>query len=460
MQARRRLPIQANWLDRQIHTELLRLAVPTIIATLAVPLLGIVDTAVLGRLPDVSHLGAAAAAGTILNSIFWIFGFLRMGTTALVAQAAGQHDHQGAVRLLFQSVAIGAALGALLVLAQDAIRWVGFFLIGASPEVTVLAKQYFSIRIYEAPVFLMSLGTMGYLRGRGDAFTPMLVTIGVNLVNLAGDLLLVPGWWGLPSLGVQGAAWASLAAQWAGGIGLALVVWPRVRGHVDRRWLSHWRELPWMRFLQVQRDLFVRTMLLVITLGAVTALAARLRDPYELAAHAILLQLWSLVSYGVDGFAYATETTVGMWLGRGEPARARASAGAALAWGVGTGCLFALAYLAGVDTIARFFTTDRLVQEIIQRLVVVVAVSQPVNALAYVFDGILIGATDTLYLRRAMLLSAAAFFVTAAAGWTAWGLSLALIWWSAVVFMTMRALTLAVRYVGTAWSSHPNQRPE
>ena len=214
-----------------------------------------------------------------------------------------------------------------------------------------------------------------------------------------------------------------------------------------------WRELPWGRFLKVQRDLFIRTILLVLTLGAVTALAARLQLPHELAAHAILLQLWSLVSYAVDGFAYATETTVGMWLGRGNEARAQASAGAALLWGVGAGTLFAIAYIVGVDAIARVFTTDARVQEIIRDLVWVIALSQPVNALAYIFDGILIGATDTSYLSRAMFLSSVVFTLVVALGWSVWGLSLALVWWSAVAFMAMRAVTLALRLRTSAWTT-------
>lgn len=442
---------RALWLSREIHGELVRLAVPTIVSTLAVPLLGVADTAILGRLPDVTHLAAAAAANTILNAVFWIFGFLRMGTTALVAQASGQGDPRESARLLFQASAVGGALGLLLVAGRGPMGWIGFHLVGAAPEVTALAKEYYAIRIFEAPVFLIGLGITGYLRGRGDAITPMLFTLGVNLVNIAGDLLLVPGWWGLPSLGVRGAAWASLIAQWTGGVGLVLAVWPRVRRHVSREWLSGWRRLPWGRFLRVQQDLFFRTLFLVVTMAAITALAARLQDPHELAAHAVLLQLWSLVSYAVDGFAYATETTVGTWLGRGRPQAARASAQAALLWGVGIGILFALVYRAGVDTIARFFTTDPRVQQILHELVVVIAVSQPVNALAYIFDGILIGATDTRFLRRAMLTSSAAFFAAVAAGWAVWGLSLAVIWWSAVVFMAARSLTLAVRFRSPAW---------
>lgn len=441
-----------KWLQRDVHAELIKLSIPTVISTLAVPMLGIVDTAVLGRLPDVVHLGAAATATTILNSIFWVFGFLRMGTTALVGQAIGAGDEGRAARVFFQAVVIGAAVGLGLVALQGVIGWGGLRLMGAAPDVTALAKEYFAIRIFEAPVFVMTLAAMGYLRGRGDALTPMVVTIGVNVINAVGDIILVPGAWGLPSLGVKGAAWASLVAQWSGGMALALVIWPKVRSHIRREWLSRWRELPWGRFLQVQRDLFVRTILLTVTLGAVTALAARLHLAHELAAHAILLQLWSLVSYGVDGFAYATETTVAMWLGCGDEGRARASAGAALLWGVSTGVLFAVVYVAGVDPIARIFTTDAHVQRIIREMVWVVAISQPINALAYIFDGILIGATDTRYLMRAMLISSLTFVLVVSAGWVLSGLSLALIWWSAVVFMAMRALTLAVRYRSSSWS--------
>src|SRR5690606_3630153 len=149
----------------------------------------------------------------------------------------------------------------------------------------------------------------------------------------------------------------------------------RVRRHVSREWLSGWRRLPWGRFLRVQQDLFFRTLFLVVTMAAITALAARLQDPHELAAHAVLLQLWSLVSYAVDGFAYAKVDSVGAWLGRGRPQAARASAQAALLWRVGSCILFALVYRAGGDTIARFFTSEPRVQLILHELVVVIAVS-------------------------------------------------------------------------------------
>lgn len=440
------------WLSKDIHAELLQLSVPTIISTLAIPLIGIVDTAVLGRLPDVTPLAGATAAGVILNVVFQMFFFLRMGTTALVAQRWGAEDRHGATRVLFQSLVIAALLGLGLIVLQRPISFIGFHLVGAPTKVTALGEAYFSIRIYEAPFYLMTLAMTAAMRGQGDALVPMYILIGVNIVNIVGDLLLVPGTFGLPSYGVVGAAWASLAAQAAGWIAATMIGWRRVRPHWNWSWFRQWRELAWRRFFAVQSHLLVRTLALVLTLAAVTALVARLQSETILAAHAILMQLWQLVSYGVDGFAYATETTVGSWLGRGDRVRARASGIAALIWGVGVGVLFAVAYYFAVEDIAGFFTHDRDVIAIVTNLAWAIALSQPINAFAYVFDGILIGATDTRYLRNAMLLSTAVFVVVIMVGWIGAGLSLQLIWSALLLFMAMRALTLGIRFRSNAWT--------
>lgn len=446
------------WLSRAIHGELIRLTVPTIISTLAVPLLGIVDTAVLGRLPDVEPLAGATAAGVILSVVFQMFFFIRMGTTALVAQRWGANDRHGATLVLFQSLGIALVLGVGLILLQRPISLVGFTLVGAAADVTALGKAYFAIRIYEAPFYLMTLAIMAMMRGQEDALTPMYIVIGVNVINIIGDLLLVPGWFGLPSFGVVGAAWSSLVAQSAGWVAAMAIGWRRVRTYWTWEWLRQWRRLPWSRFFSVQSHLFVRTLALVLTLGAVTSLVARLESATILAAHAILMQLWQLVSYGVDGFAYATETTVGAWLGRGDRARAHASGVAALLWGVGLGLLFAVAYFMGVEHVAAVFTHNADVIEIVVGLSWAIALSQPINAAAYVFDGILIGATDTRYLRNAMLLSAAVFVGVIGTGWLTVGLSLPLIWLALLVFMAMRALTLGIRFVSGRW--HLGYEPE
>lgn len=439
------------WLKKEIHVELLRLSIPTVISTLAVPMLGVVDTAVLGRLPDVAQLAGAAAAGVILNVLFWMFGFLRMGTTALVAQYFGRDDRNAAVLVLFQSLLIGLVVGLVLIALKDVTSWIGFILVGAPDDVTVLGKAYFHIRMYEAPFFLMTLAITGYFRGQGDALVPMYLVIFVNIVNIVGDLLLVPGTFGLPSYGVVGAAWASVIAQSSGWVAAMVIGWNRVKAHWKWIWFKQVAQLAWGRFFQVQSHLFFRTLALVLTFAAVTSLVARLESAEILAAHAILMQLWSLVSYAVDGFAYATETTVGHWLGRGDSNRAKASAGAALFWGVGAGAVFAVVYFFSVDWLARFFTHDPNVWSIVTSLVWAVALSQPINALAYILDGILIGATDTRYLKNAMLVSSLVFVLIIAGGWAWAGLSLPLIWWGLLAFMTMRALTLWVRYRSDVW---------
>lgn len=432
---------------------------PTVISTLAVPLLGVVDTAVLGRLPDVEQLAGAAAGGVILSVVLQMFFFLRMGTTALVAQRWGGGDRRGATLVLFQSLAIATVFSVALIALRRPISLVGFALVGATPEVTALGDAYFSIRIWEAPFYLMTLALTALMRGQGDALVPMYIVIGVNIVNIAGDLLLVPGTWGLPSLGVVGAAWASVVAQASGWLAAAVIGWRRVRAYWDWGWLRRWRELSWQRFFAVQSHLFVRTLVLVLTFAAVTSLVARLESATILAAHAILMQLWQLVSHGVDGFAFATETMVGMWLGRGDKPRAHASGVAALVWGLSIGTLFAVAYFLFVDDVAAFFTHNEDVIAVVVSLVWAVALSQPVNAAAYVFDGILIGATDTRYLRNAMLLSTAVFVGVIGVGWLTAGLSLGLIWWALLVFMAMRAWTLGVRFRSGAWMDQARLDP-
>lgn len=444
-------PSRPLWLERDIHRDLLRLSIPTVISTLAVPLLGVVDTAVLGRLPDVAQLAGAAAAGVILSVVLQMFFFLRMGTTALVAQHWGANRRRAATQVLFQSLGIALVLGVALIALQGLIGLVGFALVGAAEDVTALGKAYFTIRIYEAPFYLMTLALTAFMRGQGDALTPMYIVIGVNVVNIVGDLLLVPGWFGLPSFGVIGAGWASLVAQGSGWLAATVIGWRRVAPHWDWAWLKGWRQLAWQRFFAVQSHLFVRTLILVLSMAAVTALVARLQSAIVLAGHAILMQLWSLVSHAVDGFAYATETTVGHWLGRGDTQRAHANGVAALVWGVGAGAVFAVVYFLAVEPLARFFTHDQEVIAVVISLGWAVAISQPINAAAYVFDGILIGATDTLYLRNAMLVSSGLFILWIGAGWLLFGLSLSLVWTALLVLMLARAVTLGVRFYGGGW---------
>src|SRR5690625_747782 len=172
--------------------------------------------------------------------------------------------------VLVHSPALAAVLGLGLIVLRRPIGFVGFSLVGALPDVTALGEAYFSIRIYEAPFYLMTLAMTALMRGQGDALVPMYIVIGVNVVNIVGDLLLVPGTFGLPSYGVTGAAWASLAAQGAGWIAAMIIGWRRVQAYWDWDWIRRWRELAWQRFFSVQAHLFIRTLALVLTLAAVT----------------------------------------------------------------------------------------------------------------------------------------------------------------------------------------------
>ena len=224
------------WLSKEIHRELIRLTVPTIISTLAVPLLGIVDTAVLGRLPDVRQLAGATSAGVILSVVFQMFFFLRMATTALVAQRWGAQDRRGATLVTFQALALSVMLGLGIVVLRGPVGLIGFGLVGAPEDVTALGKAYFSIRVLEAPFYFMTLALTGTMRGQGDALVPMYIVIGVNVVNIVGDLLLVPGTFGIPSYGVVSCGRAS--SQAAGCVTAALVAWPPAP-YWDHTWLRN-----------------------------------------------------------------------------------------------------------------------------------------------------------------------------------------------------------------------------
>ncbi|HEX6970759.1 MAG TPA: MATE family efflux transporter [Limnochordia bacterium] len=264
---------------QRVHAELIRLTIPTLIATLAVPIVGLLDTFFLGHLPEPTDLAGAAAAGAILNNLLWVFGFLRMGTVGLVAHAAGRQDAEGAARVLFQALLLAAGAGVALIALQGPIARIGLWVMGAAPKVTAKAELYFRIAMLQAPFALALYGVNGYLRGWGDAVRPMQLTFLIGGINAALDALLVPGWAGLPAWGAAGAAAASVIAIATGslcGIGFA---WRRARRAWDWGWLRRWRRLPWRPFLAIQFDLLVRTLLLVVTLGAVTVLAARLPLP-------------------------------------------------------------------------------------------------------------------------------------------------------------------------------------
>jgi MATE family multidrug resistance protein len=429
----------------------LRLAIPNLLASVSVPLGGIADTAMIGRLPEVAYLGAVATASVLFDVLYWGAGFLRMGTTSLVAQYFGAADRRACAQTLYRSLVLAAALGAAMIGLQALIAQAGFALAGGSPQVQEWGQRYFAVRIWAAPLVLCTFALNGFFLGTANALGPLWVTLATNLVNIGADYALIFGRWGAPALGVVGAAWAGVLASAAGVlVGGLVLVWQyrpylreRAEGLFERRRLGH--------LFRTNAQLLGRTLCLLFAQFALLAMVSRMGE-VPLAANAIVWQVWALVSYGVDGFAFAAEALVGNALGARDFAGARRLARRILGWGGGIGLACGAVYACGLEPIARGFTAHQEVVRAIASLTWLIALVQPLNALVFVLDGIFIGANDAGYLFRAMALAAFGFFapgallcVYALEG----GLQGA--WLAYDLLMVGRFLTLWRRFRGQDW---------
>jgi MATE family multidrug resistance protein len=444
--------------DREIQRHLWALVVPNVLSNLSVPLLGIADTALVGHLDRIAYLGAISVAGALFDTLYWVFGFLRMGTTAVVSQLYGARAHRTAGFMMIQAVGFGFLVGVLMILLRDPLASVGFRLAGGSEAVVAAGREYFRIRILGAPLVLATYALIGFFRGMKDVMTPLIVTVLVNAANVFLDVGLIYGRFGLPRLEVVGAAWATLLATALGfAAAVAILILRYGRDCLPRSA----RELAGglvsvstryaRTFLGTNFNLFLRTLLLITSYFVIIAVASRMGEA-ALAANAIVIQIWHLVAYSVDGVAFAAETLVGNALGARAFHRVRRISMWTIVWGVVLGLAYSAAYLGFMRPIARAFTAHGPVVAGVVEVTLWTVVSMPINGIAFVLDGIFIGANDTRYLFLAMLISTGLLFLPALllfVGALGWGLPG--VWAAMFVWMVARAGTLALRYRGDAW---------
>lgn len=430
-------------LDRPI----LRLALPSLVASLSVPLIGIVDTALVGHLPDVAAMGAVATASVIFDVVYWGFGFFRMGTTALVAQYFGAKDYDACGRTLVQTSVAAAVAGLLLILLANPLAAIGFDAANTSDAVRAAGIEYLMIRVLAAPFVLVGYVLIGFFRGCVDAMSPLWVTLVINVVNVIADTFFIHGLWGAPRLGIVGAAWASVASQVAGTL-IALVILARCyRRYV--RWEGLRRVEGGLRRLAATHfHLFGRTACLLFAQFALLRMAAGFGEA-PLAAHAVLWQIWSLVSYGVDGFAHSAETLVGNALGREDFDGARRFARRCLGWGAVLGVCCGATFWLTLPFLAGMFTDHVEVVTVASALTFWLSAPQPLNGVVFVLDGVLIGANDVRYLFAAMAVVVFAVFVPAL--WVLSGYNLEGAWMAYNVLMGARFMFLLLRYLGPRW---------
>ncbi len=399
--------------DRQI----LQIALPSIVSNITVPLLGLIDVAIVGHLGAPAYIGAIAVGGMLFNIIYWIFGFLRMGTSGMTSQAYGKRDLPEVVRLLVRSVGIGLAVALCLILLQVPIRCGAFLLIHPTEEVRELATLYFHICIWGAPAMLGLYGLTGWFIGMQNSRIPMYIAITQNVVNIIASLSLVY----LCGMKVEGVALGTLIAQYAGFV-MGLVLWMKHYGKLrkflritkyklritgDRKGI--WEKAAMMRFFSVNRDIFLRTLCLVAVTLFFTSAGAE-QGEIILAVNTLLMQLFTLFSYVMDGFAYAGEALSGRYIGARNRDAFRSTVRHLFAWGGVMAVLFTLTYAVGGNAFLGLLTNDKEVITAADTYFYWALAIPAAGIAAFIWDGIFIGATATREMLLSMAVAAISFF--------------------------------------------------
>jgi len=424
--------------------QLWHLAWPLIISNISVPLLGLVDTAVMGHLDDASYLGAVALGATLLSFIYWAFGFLRMGTVGLTAQAHGARDNQRLMQLLLMPGFFALAIGVAIMALQNWLIPLGVSLMGASTQVSALAQEYLTIRIYSAPAVLITYVCLGWLLGRQDSRSPLVLLVVTNLSNIGFNLLFVIGF----DMTSAGVAWGSLLADYCG-LFLALVLVWRHLARFDQQFQLQWRTFSPLakRLMRLNSYLFVRTLMLLFAFAFITSQSARMGDDV-LAANTLLLQYVTLLAYALDGFAFAIEAACGEALGANKRRRFYQLCNAAAIYSIMVAVAATLGFWFLSDAFINMLTTLESVRQIANDHAVWVMWVPIISVWSYLFDGIFVGAAQAQAMFYSVLASLGALLPL----WyllEPWGNNG--LWWAFLGFCGVRAL---VALAGYLWLSH------
>jgi len=423
------------------HRRVLNIAVPIVLANITVPILGLVDTGVVGQMGEAAPIGAVGLGAVVLTTVYWIFGFLRMGTTGLVAQARGAGDVAETGAILTRSMMIGLGAGLAMIALQGPLVWAAFSIAPASAEVESLARDYLAIRIWGAPATISLYALTGWLIATERTRGVLVLQFWINGLNIALDLWFVLGlgW------GVQGVAIATLIAEWSG---LVFGLWlcrAAFSGRQWRDWPRVFDRARIRRMMQVNGDIMLRSVVLQASFTAFLFIGAGFGD-VDLAANQVLLQFMAVIAYGLDGFAFAAEALVGQAVGARSIVAMRRAGMMTSLWGLGTSVALSAGFWAlgpwAIDVMAR----DPAVQEAARLYLPWVVAAAVISLAAYMLDGIYIGATGTRQMRNTVLFSALCY-----AG-AIWALVPVFgnhgLWMALLLFNALRGVTLGVMYPG------------
>ena len=401
------------------NQQILRLAIPSILANITIPLVGIVDTAIVGHLSDATAIGGIAIGTMLFDLLYWNFGFLRVGTSGLTAQAYGRGDETECRRILLRSLSI-AMIAAVVILA---IQWLFvtavLAVVPCSAEVASVAREYFFVRIWAAPATLSLFTFKGWFIGMQDTKSPMAVDILVNVVNMAASYYLAVK----TPLGVVGVAYGTLVAQYSGLILAVAILLARYIGISVFRNIDRWKEAlrgaELRRMLSLNTNLFIRSLCFMVVYVGYTSLASLYGDT-ELAVSSIMMKLFMFFSFFVDGFAYAGEALVGKVFGESKVESRKSedinrTVRALFNWALGVGLLFTVIYAFWGDEAFALMTSDTTVLMAAEKYKIWLIGMPLISTLAFMWDGVYIGATAGVQIRNSMIWAAVGFIVGYAA---------------------------------------------
>jgi len=423
------------------HQRIWALSWPVIVANLTIPLVGIVDTAVMGRMPSPSYVGAVAVGATIFSSVYWLFGFLRMATTGLAAQASGARATAELSRVAARAAGVALAIATVVLLLQWPLETLMFRLFDASASVEDFARSYFRIRIWGVPALLLYMVALGMLFGTQRVKATLALSVMLNVTNAGLDLLFVMGF----GWGVEGVAAATLISEWlAASVAIVIIVRMLLAQGWQRQWFDAlWRGDKVVTMFQVSGNLIIRSFFVQLPFFVFTLVGASLGD-LVLAANAILMQFFFLMAFGLDAFAHTAETLSGYAYGARNRHGLRQAVGYSLLWAVIFALLIACSYALGGNWFIALLTTLPDVRAAAADLLPWVIASPLVAVAAFHFDGVFIGTTRTAELRNSMLAAALIFLLVL---WLSFEpLGNQGLWLSMTVFLGLRGALLAWQY--------------
>ena len=420
------------------QSDILKLALPNIVTNITVPLLGMVDIAIVGHIGNETYIGAIAIGTMIFDMIYWNFGFLRMGTSGFTAKAYGANNMHEAVKILIRGVSLALIIAAILLVLQYPIAQLAKLFVKGSNEMISLALQYFYIRIWASPATLGLYAIKGWYIGMQNSKLPMWIAIVLNLLNIIFSLIFVFVF----KMNIAGVAWGTVLAQY-GGLTIAIVFlftkYGYLRHFVDFK--NSLRISDLKQFFKVNTDIFLRSLCMIAVFTFIPAISSTMGDRI-LAANTLLMQLFTLFSYMMDGFAYAGESLTGRFIGAKNLPLLKKSIKSLFYWGSGLTLTFTMLYIFWGRGILSILTNNKDVIDTAMNYITWTVLVPVCGFAAFLFDGIYVGATASKSMRNAIFVATAMFFTIYYSIRTIMGNNG--LWIAFLVFLILRSLLMAL----------------